>query len=251
MLHGVGEHAGRYAALLEALAAAGWAAYADDHRGHGRTGMEQHGSVDLLGTLGNGGHAAAVSSAWEMSQLVRNENPGKPLVILGHSWGSFLTQKLVNAHPGAYDAVILIGSSLRWPGSLNSGPLNKPWAGPGAKGNEWICEDPAVQDAALADPLTVQRSLVDLFGLRGAAQLIGLPARGLPDTPTLLLVGRDDTVGGPRSVHKLAAAFRKRSGFTDVTTHVYNGRHEILNGYEQATVRADILSWLEARFPRA
>ncbi|GGF40293.1 alpha/beta hydrolase [Microbacterium sorbitolivorans] len=250
VLHGVGEHAGRYAPLLEALAAAGWAAYADDHRGHGRTGMEQHGSVDLLGRLGKGGHSAAVESAWEMSQLARSENPGKPLIILGHSWGSFLTQKLVNAHPGAYDAVILIGSSLRWPGSLNSGPLNKPWAGPDVKGNEWICEDPAVQDDALADPLTVQKPLVQLFGVLGAAQLFGLPARGLPDTPTLLLVGRDDTVGGPRSVHKLAAAYRKRSGFTDVTTHVYNGRHEILNGFEQATVRADILSWLEAHFPR-
>jgi hypothetical protein len=35
-----------------------------------------------------------------------------------------------------------------------------------------------------------------------------------------------------------------------VTTHVYNGRHEILNGYEQVKVRADILSWLDARFPQ-
>ena len=36
--------------------------------------------------------------------------------------------------------------------------------------------------------------------------------------------------------------------FTDVTTRVYEGRHEILNGYLQAEVRADILSWLDARF---
>ena len=250
VLHGVGEHAGRYATLLAALADAGWAAYADDHRGHGRTGMEQHGSAARLGTLGRGGHAAAVEAAWRMSQIAREENPAGPLVILGHSWGSFLTQKLVNAHPGAYDGIILVGSSLRWPGSLNAGPLNKPWAGVGAKGNEWICEDPAVQDAALADPFTVQQPLVKLFGVLGAAQIFGLPARNLPDTPTLLMVGRDDTVGGPRSVHKLAAAYRKRSGFTDVTTHVYNGRHEILNGYEQEKVRRDILSWLDARFPR-
>ena len=248
VLHGVGEHAGRYTRLLEALAGAGWAAYADDHRGHGRTGLEQHGSADRLGHLGAGGHAAAVESAWRMSLIARDENPGKPLVILGHSWGSFLAQKLLNAHSDVYDAAILVGSSLRWPGSLNSGPLNKPWAGENAKGNEWICEDPAVQDAALADPLTVQQPLLKLFGIAGALSLFGLPARGLVDTPTLLLVGRDDTVGGPRSVHKLAAAYRRRSGFTDVTTHVYNGRHEILNGYEQDRVRADILAWLDARF---
>ena len=183
-----------------------------------------------------------------MSQIARDENRGKPLVILGHSWGSFLSQKLVNRHPGAYDGVVLVGSSLRWPGSLSAAPLNARWDGPGAKGNEWISEDPAVQDAALAEPLTVQDPLVKLFGVWNTLQLVGLPARNLPDTPTLLLVGRDDPVGGPRSVHRLARAYRNRSGFSDVTTRVYDGRHEILNGPHQAEVRADLLAWLDARF---
>lgn len=249
VLHGVGEHAGRYRTLLEALAGAGWAAYADDHRGHGRTGIEQHRDPAKLGTLGRGGYRAAMDSAWRMSQIARDENPTGPFVVLGHSWGSFLAQALVNDHPGAYDGIVLVGSALRWPGVLNAAPLNKRWDGPGAQGNEWISEDPAVQDAARADPLTVQRSLVELFGLANAAQIYGRPARGLPDTPTLLLVGRDDSVGGPRAVHKLAEAYRTRSGFTDVTTRVYDGRHEILNGFQQERVRADILAWLDARFP--
>lgn len=64
------------------------------------------------------------------------------------------------------------------------------------------------------------------------------------------MVGRDDTVGGPVSVHKLADAYRTRSGFTDVTTLVYPGmRHEIFNEVGQAEVRADLLAWLDARFP--
>jgi len=250
VLHGVGEHAGRYAALLEALAGAGWAAYADDHRGHGRTGLEQHGDAAKLGTLGRGGYRAALDSAWRMSQIARDENPAVPLVILGHSWGSFLAQALVNDHPGAYDGIVLVGSALRWPGALNAGPLNKRWDAPGGKGNEWISEDPDVQAAARADPLTVQRSLVELFGIANAAQIYGRPSRTLPDTPTLLLVGRDDSVGGPRAVHKLAEAYRTRSGFTDVTTRVYDGRHEILNGFQQERVRSEILAWLDARFSR-
>ncbi|NHI15712.1 alpha/beta fold hydrolase [Microbacterium excoecariae] len=251
VLHGVGEHAGRYGALLDALAAAGWAAYADDHRGHGRTGMEQHGRAERLARLGAGGHRAAEDAAWRMSQIARDENPGVPLVVLGHSWGSFLAQILVNDHPGAYDGIVLVGSALRWPGSLNAAPLNARWAAPGAKGNEWISEDPAVQDAALADPLTTQTPLAKAFGPWNTLRLVGRPRRGLPDTPTLLLVGRDDAVGGPRSVHRLAEAYRRRSGFTDVTTHVYEGRHEILNGFVQERVRADILGWLDARFPRS
>ena len=64
------------------------------------------------------------------------------------------------------------------------------------------------------------------------------------------MVGRDDTVGGPRSVHRLADAYRTRSGLADVTTLVYpDARHEIFNEAMQADVRADLLAWLDARFP--
>src|SRR6188768_3262128 len=58
LLHGLGEHAGRYVALVESLTSEGYIVYADDHRGHGRTGMKQHGDKDKLGRLGPGGHRA-------------------------------------------------------------------------------------------------------------------------------------------------------------------------------------------------
>lgn len=252
LLHGVGEHAGRYARLIEALTAEGYAVYADDHRGHGRTGVGQHGEGSpQLGRLGPGGLPATIAAIWQLTQLIRAENPGLPLVLLGHSWGSFMAQKLVNAHPEAYDAVILSGSSLLWPGALNSGDLNAPWNGPGANGVEWLSSDPAVGEAFLADRLTTTTTLPKLFGPIDTLRLLGLPRKDLGrDIPTLLMVGRDDTVGGPRSVHKLADAYRTRSGFTDVTTLVYPGaRHEIFNEVMQADVRADLLAWLDRRFP--
>ena len=64
----------------------------------------------------------------------------------------------------------------------------------------------------------------------------GKPRKNLGhDIPVLLMVGRDDPVGGPRSVHKLADAYRTRSGLTDVTTLVYpDARHEIFNEVMQA-----------------
>ncbi len=252
LLHGVGEHAGRYAATIEALTADGYTVYADDHRGHGRTGMKQHGGdASQLGKLGPGGHRAAVAALWQFTQLIRSENPGLPLVIIGHSWGSFLTQILVNDHPQAYDAVVLSGSSLRWPGSLNSGDLNKPWKADGALGTEWLSSDLAVGQAFLDDPLTTTATLPSLFGPIDTLRLMGKPKKDLGrDLPMLLMVGRDDTVGGPRSVHRLAAAYRDRSKLTDVTTLVYPGiRHEIFNDVSQADVRADLLAWLDARFP--
>lgn len=252
LLHGVGEHAGRYASLISALTAQGFVVYANDHRGHGRTGMQQHGGdAAKLGRLGVGGLRAAVGAVWELTQRVKAEHPGLPLVLLGHSWGSFLAQILVNDHPDAYDALVLSGSSLRWPGSLNSGDLNKAWRGPDATGLEWLATDPKIAQEFLDDALTTHTPLPKLFGPADTLRLIGKPRKNLGrDIPTLLMVGRDDPVGGPRSVHRLADAYRSRSGFTDVTTLVYPGaRHEIFNEVMQAEVRADLLAWLDRRIP--
>lgn len=251
LLHGVGEHARRYAALCEALTRSGFVVYADDHRGHGRTGMRQWGDAARLGRLGPGGHRAVVDAVWQLSQLIRAEHPDLPLVLLGHSWGSFLAQILLNRHPEAYDAVVLSGSALRMPGSLNAGNLNALWKAPDAHGAEWLSSDHAVGQAFLDDPHTTIEPLLRLFGPIETARIFGRPRRGLGrDIPLLLMLGREDTVGGPRSVHRLAAAYRERSGLTDVTTLVYPGaRHEIFNETVQADVRADLLAWLDARIP--
>ncbi|MCR2812312.1 lysophospholipase [Microbacterium sp. zg.Y1090] len=253
VLHGVGEHAGRYNALIETLTDAGYTVYADDHRGHGRTGMRQHGGdASKLGRLGKGGLRAAKEAIWQLTRIIHDdEDPGLPLILFGHSWGSFLAQMLVDEHPFAYDALVLSGSALRWPGSLNPGDLNAPWKTEEATGAEWLSSDAAIGQAFLDDPLTTSVPLLKLFGPLDALRLYGRPRRNPGvDLPVLLQVGRDDTVGGPRSVHRLADAYRRRSGFSDVTTLVYpDARHEIYNEVEQAQVRADLIAWLDARFP--
>ncbi|MDQ1124350.1 alpha/beta fold hydrolase [Microbacterium trichothecenolyticum] len=252
LLHGVGEHAGRYAALVAALVAEGYTVYADDHRGHGRTGLGQWGGDHgKLGRLGPGGLGAARDAVWTLCQRIREQHPDLPLVLLGHSWGSFLAQMLLNRHPDSFDAVVLSGSALRWPGSLNAGDLNAPWKHLRGSGMEWLSSDEQIGRDFVADPLTTSVPLRTLFGPVEAAKLFGRPRRDLGrDVPLLLLVGRDDTVGGPRSVHRLADAYRQRSGLTDVTTLVYPGaRHEIFAEACQAEVRADLLAWLDARLP--
>lgn len=252
LLHGVGEHAGRYGALIAALTEAGFWVYADDHRGHGRTGIRQHEGVAKLGRLGKGGLRAAEAAIWQLTGIITDEHPDLPLVLLGHSWGSFLAQMLVNDHPDAWDAVILSGSALRTPGFLNAAPLNARWAkDEDATGLEWLSRDPAVWAAFADDPLTTDVPLLKLFGPIEAAKLYGRPAKDLGrDIPMLLLVGRDDPVGGPRSVHKLADEYRSRSGLTDITTLVYpDARHEIFAELQQEEVRADVLAWLDAHIP--
>lgn len=255
LLHGVGEHAGRYGAVIDALTRHGFHVYADDHRGHGRTGIRQHGGPKKLGHLGRGGLRAAVDACWQLTEIIRDAHADLPLVLLGHSWGSFLAQKLLNQHPEAYDAVVLSGSAYLTPLHLNAAPLNARWAGADAHGLEWLSRDPAVWQAFRDDPLTTEVPLLKLFGTLEAAKLYGRPkrdlnAKGGHGVPVLLMVGRDDPVGGPRSVHKLADAYRSRSGLTDVTTLVYpDARHEIFNELQADAVRADLLAWLDKRVP--
>jgi alpha-beta hydrolase superfamily lysophospholipase len=250
LLHGIGEHAGRYGALIAALVADGYTVYAADHRGHGRTGMGQHGGDPTrLGRLGKGGLRGALAAMWQFTQQIRGQNPGLPLVLLGHSGGSVLAQMLVNDHPDAYDAVVLTGTALRMPGSIHTKNLNKPWNGPGATGAEWLSSDLSVGRAFIDDPLTTSEDPIKLIGVIDSLRMYGMPRKNLGrDIPTLLMIGRDDTVGGPRSVHRLADAYRTRSGFTDVTTLIYpDARHEIFNEVMQAEVRADLLAWLDRR----
>lgn len=256
LCHGYGEHVGRYGRLISALTAGGFIVYADDHRGHGRTGMRQHSDeVSRLGRLGQGGVPAAVDAVWMMTEIIRDENPDLPLVLLGHSWGSFLAQMLLNRHPDAYDLVVLTGTVYRQLGSGNLGDLNERWKTPDATGMEWLSTDDQVVRDFIADPLCTTVPMGKTFGLFGQLQMMGKPRRRMReiaghDIPVLLMVGRDDPVGGPRSVHRLADAYRTRSGLTDVTTYVYpDARHEIFNEPVQEQVRADLLAWLDARLP--
>jgi len=252
--HGVGEHSGRYAALASDLNAAGYAAYADDHRGHGTTGMEQwHGDARMLGRLGPGGLRGAERSVHAFSGVVRRRHPDAPLVLLGHSWGSFISQRLLDRHPEEYRGVVLSGSAYLMPGYLAAGDLNARFAGRGrvaraaATGAEWLSRDPTVAAAFVADPLTTLTPLQKLFGLRETLRMLRRPAAGIhPDVPVLLQVGGDDPVGGERSVRRLARAYRERSGLSDVTVRIYPGaRHEIYNETNRGEVIADLVAWLD------
>jgi len=252
LAHGVGEHAGRYRELATHLAAAGYAVYADDHLGHGRTGMEQwEGDATRLGKLGPGGLRAAIRDVHAFSDLIRAENPDLPLVYVGHSWGSLIGQIVLNRHSDEYDGMVLSGTAYRALGSMNGGDLNKRHAHLGTTGAEWLSRDPAVAQAFVDDPLTTLTPLQKLFGMVDAARLLGRPARNLAhDLPLLIQVGSDDPLGGPVSARRLEQAYRTRSHLSDVTTIVYEGaRHEIFNETNRAEVFADLTAWLTQRFP--
>lgn len=245
--HGVGEHSLRYEPLAQDLVRAGWTVVANDHRGHGRTGLAQwDGGHARLGRLGPGGLRAAIAAVEQLTALAREDTPDVPLVLLGHSWGSLMAQRIVNTSSARYDGIVLSATAYRLPGWMNSGDLNARFAGSGPTKYEWISRDRAVIDAIGLDPLAVEADVIKLFGLPDTLRLLGVPRRGIPhDLPMLLQVGSDDTLGGPRSVERLARAYRTRGKLSDVEVRVYEGaRREVYNETNRDEVVGDLLGWL-------
>lgn len=247
VLHGVGEYATRYERFAQALASAGYTVYADDHRGHGATGLEQWGGdASRLGKLGPGGVRAAIAAVEQLGGIIRDEHPGVPLVLFGHSLGSLFAQKIIGTDASRYSAVILSATAYRTFTDMNGGDLNAKHKHLGTTGHEWLSRDPEVWAAFAADPLTFDATVIKLFGVADALRLLGTPKKLSADLPMLIMIGEEDPLGGPASIRKLAKAYEERGGLTDVTVTVYpGGRHEMLNETNQAEVRADIIAWLD------
>ncbi|MWV50983.1 alpha/beta fold hydrolase [Rathayibacter sp. VKM Ac-2803] len=254
LAHGVGEHSGRYLEVAETLVAAGYAVAADDHRGHGRTGFEQHGGdASQLGRLGPGGLRATEDAITLLTRLLAAESPGVPIVLLGHSWGSLMAQRIVDRDGSDYAAFVLSGTAYRLPGYMNGGDLTRRHRVPGGLRLEWLSRDPEVWQRFQDDPLTFTDPLAKRVGVRETLRLVGRPSRHLePDLPLLIIGGSEDTLGGERSMRALAQAYRRRSGLTDVSVRVYpEARHELFQETNRAEVLADVVAWLDERFPEA
>ena len=250
LAHGLGEYAGRYEWLAQQFVTAGYTVYADDHRGHGVTGVEQHGGdLSKLGNLGPGGMPATVEAVRKLTGIARAENTKVPLVLLGHSWGSLIAQIILNKHSAEYDAAILSGTAYRTFKHMNGGELNARHKHLGNTGYEWLSRDPAISLAFQKDPLTFSAKALKLFGLVDSLRLLGKPARAIAnDLPLLIQIGSDDPFGGVKSAELLAASYLKRGGLSDVELIVYtDARHEIFNETNKDEVVADTLAWLADR----
>ena len=252
IVHGLGEHIGRYAAVAQALNGAGWHVVGHDQRGHGR-------SEGARGKVPAGPGLLADLAA--VMDAVRE--PGRH-VLLGHSMGGTVAARFAAEALGPAPAV-----PASWSRPLDGLVLSSPAFDLGMNGLQkgllavlgrlapdlrvgnglkpaWISRDPAVVQAYSKDPLVHDRVTPRLvrFMLDQSAQVLArAPAWRVP---TLLLwAGADRCVSPHGSVAFAAAAPSAR-----VSAQAYPDLfHEIFNEPERAQVLARLTQWLHALPP--
>jgi alpha-beta hydrolase superfamily lysophospholipase len=244
IVHGLGEHAGRYDHVAQQLNAWGFAVRGYDQCGHGE-------SSGLPGSLPSDTRMLDDLADIIDSTRARME-PATPLILLGHSMGGLVTGRFVSLGLRKVEALIMSSPALN-PG-MNA--FQKflvavlPKIVPNLRvGNglnpTFISHDPAVVKAYTTDPLVHDRisaRLARFFSTEGPATVASAPQWKVP---TLLMYAGDDRLVNPQGSRDFVAAAPK----DQVTSVCFDALyHEILNERDATPVFAAMRSWLDQRF---
>ncbi len=269
--HGMSEYMRRYEEFASFLAACGVVVCGNDHLGHG-------GSVATEDDLGffteKGGRRFVLQDLKQMGKIARTAFPGLPLVLLGHSMGSFFARRYAAMWPQDIDGLIISGTGGKNPlvnfglalssviaktnGARTRPPLlhNMAFGSYLAKvpnpatPHDWISRDSEVVAKYSADPLCTFHFTANGFHeLLAVLKKVSGPAWAVQvrkDMPVLMIQGSADPVGnygkGPNQVRRWMHA----AGVKNLEYITYEGaRHEVLNETNRADVYNDVLQFLK------
>ncbi|WP_213879952.1 alpha/beta hydrolase [Pseudomonas sp. dw_358] len=271
LTHGMADHAGRYGALGQALNEAGHGLYAHDQRGHGLTDPQSPRGLYARAD----GWRKVLADVSALREEIARRHPGVPIVLLGHSMGSYVAQAWLIDHASEVAGAILSGSNFQPPGLyraarqvarlerwrlgatgrsalidwLSFGSFNKAFK-PNRTPFDWLSRDEQAVDAYIRDPLCGFRCTNQLWiDLLGGLITISQPehlARVRPGLALLIIGGKCDPVSAGERLINLASAWRDAAK-ARVQTIIYpQARHEVFNELNRAQVFADMIAWLDA-----
>ncbi len=272
--HGMAEHAQRYDDFAGFLNKSGIAVFANDHRGHGKTA----GSIENLGYFADeNGFQKVVDDMHVLTVKIRSEFPDKPVFLLGHSMGSFLSRYYAIKDASKIKGLILSGTAGD-PGmlgkvgkilssliasiygkksqtplmtTLSFGAYNKQFK-PNRTEFDWLSRDNEQVDKYIKDPYcgTVFTAgfykdlLEGLLFVNQFQEIQKMPN----DLPVYLISGDKDPVSENGKGVKEVYEKMKKAGLKDVEMKLYpDARHEILNEINKDKVYNDVLAWINQR----
>ena len=270
IVHGMSEHSLRYDHVAKFLLAHGYAVFANDHRGHGRTANAQ----DKGHYADKDGWNLIIKDLFEIRETIQAKYPNVPVIMIGHSMGSFMTQQYMIRHGRNLKGVILSGSNYESPALMQAARI-LPWLesqriGPRGKSTfldsisfgsfnkefkpvrttcDWLSRDPEEVDKYLNDPLCgflcTNQLWIDLLG--GLSQIFDKENQKLipENLPILIMGGSKDPVSKGKGLEKLQRSLRA-AGVKNVDCKIFQGaRHEIFNESNKSEVLEYMLQWLE------
>jgi len=274
--HGMAEHSDRYARFAERLTASGYAVYAGDHRGHGSTVRT---ATDAGYFADDHGFDTVVDDLHLLSDHAREENPGLPFFLFGHSMGSFLSRSYATRFGGDLDGLVLSGTAGD-PGALGkvglalataqarlrgrrhpSGLMDQLTFGqygaafkPNRTKFDWLSRDEAEVDKYVADErcgnVFTSGFFADLLGGLGTINSDASVSRVPKTLPIFVFSGAQDPVGEKGKGPTAVADQLRRLGVGDVTLRLWpQGRHEMLNETNRDEVMDSVVEWLDAHLP--
>jgi acylglycerol lipase len=241
LVHGICEHSGRYNYPTSRFNEWGYSVYRFDLRGHGRSGGER-GYVESYDLF--------IDDTDLIVNAAREENPGLPIFLLGHSMGGFISVAYGIAHQARLSGLIHSGAAVVIPqavkdlgedfdyNALALTPIPNDLS-------HLISRDPNVVKAYNDDPLVLKEFTMKLMGeifIRGVNWV--LKNMNSYQYPCLILHGGDDQIVPSEASQNLYDHIASK----DKQIKIYEGLyHEILNEPEKETVLTDIRQWIEAR----
>ena len=270
--HGMCEYVGRYADFASYLAAQGIAFAGNCHLGHGATAASD-GDLGFFG--GNDGDRwFLVDDLHTMNGIISEKFPDTPVILLGHSMGSFVARLFLTKYAEDVDAAVIMGTAGRGaPTGLaiklaniivalrgarhRSGLLRKmafsgylKHCGKGCDLNAWLTRDTEIVKKYNADKYctftftaSAYRELFSMLDEVSSDEW----AKMIPtDLPVLVISGDEDPVGGFGKGVREVASRLTAAGLSDLTLKLIpGGRHEILNETDRTETYAYILDWME------
>jgi acylglycerol lipase len=223
--HGYAEHSGRYANVVNYFVPRGFAVWALDHRGHGKSDGERVQVKDF--------HDYVIDLK-TFFDIVKKNHPGKKIFLVGHSMGSIISVTYALEYQDELAGLITSGGGLTRPGDA---PMKPPASGQ-SMDTAMLSRDPQVIAAYVNDPLVYHGPVPNNHSMRGMMTKLVDQVQHIK-LPVLIMAGAGGA-DGPRS-----RVLFDLIGSQDKTHKPYPGLlHEIFNEPEYPQVMADMEAWV-------